>query len=217
MDHRQWLEQHAAERYVLGELAEPERDEFEEHFFSCVECAEEVRAAGRFAANARVVFAEEERKPVVMPRRRFWRPLIAVPWAAALALATVCSYQSFVVIPRLARSAGPQLVPAVTLLPATRGSALSVRARPDAAFIQFQFDVNPTEPFPRYACELRTAAGATVFVREGDAPPPGHPMTLLVPAAALPPGEYVVVVRGVKSPGVTAGPELDRYPIVVEP
>ena len=47
----------AAERYLLGELSDAERDQFEEHFFDCPACAEEVRAGAIFEANARAVFA----------------------------------------------------------------------------------------------------------------------------------------------------------------
>jgi len=42
-----------AERYVLGEMADVERDEYEAHFFSCEACADDVRAAAAFLANAR--------------------------------------------------------------------------------------------------------------------------------------------------------------------
>ena len=46
MDHRQAVETLALERYLLGEMADQERDAFEEHFFSCAECTEEARAGG---------------------------------------------------------------------------------------------------------------------------------------------------------------------------
>ncbi|PYU53470.1 MAG: hypothetical protein DMG48_01380 [Acidobacteria bacterium] len=48
MDHNEALRLHAVEKYVLGELPPSLRDEFEQHFFECQECALDVRAA---AAN----------------------------------------------------------------------------------------------------------------------------------------------------------------------
>ena len=42
-----------AERYLLGEMTDVERDEYEAHFFSCEACADDVRAAAAFLANAR--------------------------------------------------------------------------------------------------------------------------------------------------------------------
>jgi anti-sigma factor RsiW len=57
MDHNEALQLQAAEKYVLGELSQPLRDEFEEHFFECQECALDVKAAAGFADNASRVLA----------------------------------------------------------------------------------------------------------------------------------------------------------------
>ena len=56
MDHNEALRQQAAEKYVLGELPPTLRDEFEEHFFECQECALDVTAAAGFVDNARAVW-----------------------------------------------------------------------------------------------------------------------------------------------------------------
>jgi Putative zinc-finger len=55
MDHIEALRLQAAEKYVLGDLPQLLRDEFEEHFFECQECALDVKAAAGFVDNARVV------------------------------------------------------------------------------------------------------------------------------------------------------------------
>jgi len=39
MDHDTSIKTMAAERYLLEELSSSERDEFELHFFECLECA----------------------------------------------------------------------------------------------------------------------------------------------------------------------------------
>src|SRR5437899_1549015 len=44
MDHNEALQLQAAGKYVLGKLSPPLRDEFEEHFFDCQECARHVQA-----------------------------------------------------------------------------------------------------------------------------------------------------------------------------
>jgi putative zinc finger protein len=218
MDHREWADRKAAEGYVLDELSEVERDEFEDHFFGCEECAEEVRAAARFAANATAVFREDAEKVVPMPRPRPERPRNAgwqwaVAWAAAVAFAALSAYQSLVIIPRLSR---PQVVAAITLLPATRGGEAAARAGKGAPFALLRFDINAGESFARYLCELRDASGAVVFSTEADPPAPGEPMTLLAPASKLAPGgHYALVLRGMKQPG-EAGAEVDRYPFVFE-
>ncbi len=56
MDHNEALQLQAAGKYVLGELPSPLRDQFEEHFFECQECALDVKAAAEFVDNARHVW-----------------------------------------------------------------------------------------------------------------------------------------------------------------
>ncbi len=50
---------HAAEKYVLGEMTGDLREQFEEHYFDCLECALDVRTAAAFIAASKEVFAEE--------------------------------------------------------------------------------------------------------------------------------------------------------------
>ncbi len=40
--------QFIAERYLLGELSAEEREKFEEHYFSCQQCADSVMAGATF-------------------------------------------------------------------------------------------------------------------------------------------------------------------------
>jgi len=56
MDHNEALRIQAAEKYVLGELPPPLRDEFEEHYFECEECALDVNAVAGFVDNVRAVW-----------------------------------------------------------------------------------------------------------------------------------------------------------------
>ena len=53
MNHQEALRIQAPERYALGELSSSEVEEFEEHFFTCAECAEDLSIGAIFAANAR--------------------------------------------------------------------------------------------------------------------------------------------------------------------
>src|SRR5690349_23110858 len=110
MNHQQAVTKHAAERYLLEELSPEERAGFEEHYFGCVECADEVRTAFKFADNLKAVGERPIEVAVRSPERplktrAFWqwlRPVFAAPALAVLLLA-VTLYQSFLVIPRLER------------------------------------------------------------------------------------------------------------------
>src|SRR5260370_39875487 len=59
MDHDVVVRLKMTERYLLGELDTDARDEFEEHFFDCPDCALDVRAGALFVEQSKVVLAEK--------------------------------------------------------------------------------------------------------------------------------------------------------------
>ena len=59
MDHDVVVRQHMTERYLLDELEPQARDEFEEHFFDCPDCALDVRSGALFVEQSKVVLAEK--------------------------------------------------------------------------------------------------------------------------------------------------------------
>jgi hypothetical protein len=59
MTHEEAVSTLASERYLLEEMSEPERETFEEHYFSCVECADDVRAAGVMRDGVRAGLMDE--------------------------------------------------------------------------------------------------------------------------------------------------------------
>src|SRR5579864_9494277 len=100
MEHSSAVQTHAVERYLLGEMPQEEREDFEEHYFTCAECAQDVRAAACFQANAREVMRDPERfSAPEQDRRVWWRFPTLVPWAAAFAFMSVVAYQNLVTFP----------------------------------------------------------------------------------------------------------------------
>jgi putative zinc finger protein len=59
VDHQSAVDRKLTEQYVLGELDAREAAEFEEHFFDCPLCADDVRLASRLAANLKAVLRED--------------------------------------------------------------------------------------------------------------------------------------------------------------
>src|SRR5215510_2336919 len=133
MDHRQALANKASERYLLGEMSEPERFAFEEHYFDCEECATDVRTGSLFTQGIRAVGREDAlARPrtvdpaVERPAPRWWSwlsPAALVPSFAAIVLACVVGYQSLVTIPGLSRS---QAVSPLVLRAAARGDEQTI-------------------------------------------------------------------------------------------
>src|SRR5262245_48542972 len=114
MDHLEATALGATERYVLGTLGESEREAFEEHFFDCLECAEDVRAAAALLAGARSLpeapgerLGDIARKRAAAPAQRRRRPVLVRRSLTMLACAvggTAClaaAFQRLVTIPRL--------------------------------------------------------------------------------------------------------------------
>jgi len=59
MDHEEAVRLQAAEKYVLGDLAEELCEAYEEHYFDCQECATDVIATAAFVDGARDIFKKE--------------------------------------------------------------------------------------------------------------------------------------------------------------
>ncbi len=91
MDHDEALQLQAAEKYVLGELPPSQRDEFEEHFFECQECALDVKATAGFVDNVRglpSIFGQTDKyreirarpQVILMPQVRLSSGQLYPPW-----------------------------------------------------------------------------------------------------------------------------------------
>lgn len=76
MDHESAIRTRATEKYLLGELSEEEREQFEEHFFACPACADDIRTGMEFAAGARAVFRDDRNAKPVTPQM----PVHSTPW-----------------------------------------------------------------------------------------------------------------------------------------
>lgn len=60
MDHQAAVDRQLTERYLLDELDSTEMAAFEEHFFECPICAEDVRRATVMLANLKAVLRKED-------------------------------------------------------------------------------------------------------------------------------------------------------------
>src|ERR1700739_2666781 len=100
MDHPEATRLLAVEKYLLDEMPPELRDEFEEHFFGCPECAADLRATEAFLGAAKQELkAAPLRKPAAAEKKSpfgfLWKPVFALPAFALLLL--VIAYQNIVV------------------------------------------------------------------------------------------------------------------------
>ncbi len=138
IDHQQAIKNMMAERYLLGELSENERDAYEAHLFDCQICFAQVKAGTEFVGYLKRVGTEE---PKVVPVAQtswhrflafFSRPLIAPTFAVLfLGFASLGVYQSRVI----QQLKEPQVIVTPTLKEASRGeNAILITARRNSMF-----------------------------------------------------------------------------------
>lgn len=214
MDHREAHSTKAAERYLLGEMSEPERYDFESHYFECDECAGDVRAVHAFAKGVQAVCAEE---PVPMRVRPAPTPKAPrVSWSAwltpalAAALGMVAIYQGFMVIPGLRWQTESRAMAAVPLRAAARGDEQVVEIRRDQPVTLLSLDVNGVEPDAPLRYEM-TGPGGKRIANQTTAPPAGSPLIVyLTNTDVTQPGNWTLTLRDAK------GMEVSQYPFVAQ-
>jgi hypothetical protein len=232
MDHSEAVRLNAAEKYVLGDLHGTIRDEYEEHYFDCAECAADLKATAAFVSLSRIAF--EDRTPVDRaPAEPSWikrfRLAIAVPTFAAAALAIVVAYQSSVTIPSLERSASLSAANAYTQTIQMAATAVRGRGESSAGDTPFvidpkqgssiRFDFTPSEASLRaYVCQLKDPSGRVVLQQAVPVSAVNQAFGLAVPGGVMTSaGKYQVVFLGA-DPATgqpSAGPAVMSFPITI--
>ena len=203
MDHDTAIRIQAAERYVLEEFPPEERTEFEEHFFDCPECAEEVRSATIFAVNAKQALSDERARDTAkwqgarQSRRFGW----ALAVSAVLNLALIAGIG-------LDRNGGvgkkqavePQFYSTIAVARASRGTQSAASLPKGAAFFGVRFDLMPGQQYQSFEYQILDAKGVVRSKRSLAAPAgEASELEMAVPVASLETGEYVLVLRGSQS------------------
>ena len=217
MTHQQALDGLASERYLLDEMTEVERFEFEDHYFDCPECAEDVRLGDMIRQEARragVAMAPNTqmgRPVVVLTSAKWWRrPMVAAPWAVAATLALVVGYQSLVTVPALRDAGGPQSIEPVMLRGATRGAATTVAIAPGQRVVALSADLLTPPPSSSLTYEILDANRSAVSSGKSSVPASGAPLMLLIPVDELRrAGHFTLFVRDSDQKSVLGEYEFD--------
>jgi hypothetical protein len=207
MDHDLVVRQKMTERYLLGELDDREKDEFEEHFFDCPECALDVRAASAFVEQSKTVLAEKPEKadvPVHTPPQAGWlawlRPAFAVPVFALLLM--VIGYQNLVTYPQLKEAVNrPQVLPWRSINIGTRGANTPVIAVPRGGSFLLFVNIPPDSHYSGYIADLYNPEGTLEWSLTIPATAAQDQYPVQVPGANRPAGNYTLAVRGVAPAG----------------
>jgi Putative zinc-finger len=219
MDHHEALRREAVEKYLLDELAPLERDEFEEHFFDCPECAADLKATAAFLDEAkRELRGAPSVKPAARARKplRFgflWRPAVLAP-AFALLLSVIV-YQNVRMVPPAGESARPdrpEVLAAVSLIGAnSRGGVNPSIAIGKNQPILLTLDIPAAERYTSYACTLIAPSGATVWRVPVSAGQARDTVSIRMPAADWKRGDYTLLVQAYTNPTGGEPADIARY------
>jgi hypothetical protein len=221
MDHNLATRLQALARYLLGDLSLPEREDFEEHFFTCRECAEELRTGAMFAANARAVFRDHARRPRPVvpaahpPDSSVWawlRPAFqpALTAAFAIALVAVMVHDRRVISnlrSDVAQSGEESSNPAYVIHASERGSDELITVPKTVLSFNVTFDLPAVDPGDKkvaLVAQIDDSAGKT---RSTIQLPSGEFATVHLPVSKYPAGSYTIILRHA-SPDAK---EVNRY------
>jgi len=210
--HQEAVEMLAASRYLLDDMKDADRQQFEDHFFSCDQCADDLRITAAMLQGAREGFAAPVPSAHVLPMavnvkapvvKSAWYRSPAVPWAVAATFALATAYQSLWVVPSLRQDSLPVALAPVTLRPASRGAEATFP--PATGPVTLAVEINePVQGEVTYI--LSTATGRQIVSGRAAAPAPGTPLLLLMPSWTLVgPMHYILSVHDAGSSGRSLG------------
>lgn len=237
MEHKEAVRLNAAEKYLMGEMPEAQRDEYEEHYFDCPECASELKATVAFMESGKIVARQQELVPaavaepgrgrVARPERGgffawFAQPAFAGAAFAVLLLAIIfAGYQNTVTIPglkhELAQADAISIVNHFSLLAAgARGDGdVAVAVRPNEGFaLDVDFPVMPAAT--GFVAQIHDALGNIRFAQPVSVEQAKSTVSVNVPSGVLPAGKYSVVILAQGTEGGSSSvKEVKRLPFAV--
>jgi Putative zinc-finger len=204
MDHNQAMRSQTCEKYLLGELSPQLREAYEEHYFSCQECALHLRTASQLLGAARQILAAQPAIAAAVAAGPSaggfaWLKLsIAVPTFAALLL--FIGYQNFVTIRHYKQPSSPNILPMYSLIAGnTRGDQGLVFTVAPNQPLGLYVDVPANPSYSTYLLRLQDPSGAVVPLPSLTAAEAQKTQVITFNPARLA-GNYALIISGLANP-----------------
>jgi hypothetical protein len=203
MDHEQAMKNLTAERYLLGELTGNELEAYEEHLFTCSACFEQVSLGAEFIGQLRQSGAQEfvpahAVKPGFVPSllASFRQPAPALAFGLLLCVGGFSVYQNSVI----SRLKGPRPDSPYVLTGIAHGAGDSLQVSRNGN-LSLSVEYAPKGEFVSYNARVLTESGKMKHVLELPSNQPPGMASITVPAEALQPGKYTIIISGRTSDG----------------
>jgi len=205
MDHDEAMRLQAVERYIAHQLSPDEERKFEEHFFDCRQCAEDVNFETTFAANVRAAIQEPvpERRAIAEPRPAGWaeRWRLWLRPSSALAFSLAANFALLVGVAYMELANRPEAAPATItsdfFAPGpTHGAADEIHDLPAGSSYYIVRFLTASRAVSSYSYEVLDSSGRRQS--SGILPAPSgqdDSLCLQLPVRRLRPGLFTLVVR----------------------
>lgn len=192
-----------AERYLLGELDAAEREAYEEHLFSCDACFEQVKVGTEFVSHLRHIGTQDPQIPLAPG---FMSHLIA----SARQPLTITMFGFLVFIGGFAvhqrseishlKEPRPEIRSVLTGIAHGSGETHVIKIPRNSA-LSLNVEYAPKGEFISYQAQILSSSGKALHAVALPETQVGTTASIAVPADALKPAQYSVVVFGRRSDG----------------
>jgi hypothetical protein len=196
---------------LLDEFDPEQKDQFEEHFFVCPDCAKDVSAATMLIEQMKEIEPvawEAQGISVPVPHHAhiasgasfgWFSPALAAPVFAALLL--LAGYQNLVQLPRLRR---PHVLPTIAINLSTLAGERQVISVPDGGGFLLNVIIPPKKRFPTYRVALYNPQGKMESIPLPTAATDDF-WAIQIPEGSRESGNYSLIVYGTPA----GGPETE--------
>jgi Putative zinc-finger len=218
MDHDNAIRLMAAEGFLLDDLTPDVRQDFEEHLFSCPECALDLKTGAAFVQQVKVVLPDLETRsvavPVVLPpRKSLFGWMLPAFSLATVALLFVVAYQAFAAYSKLERMAArvdiPQILPSTSLVSARDTGVPQITAKHNGSALVF-LDIPAEHVFPSYLAEFYDPTGKLLWSLPIAGDMAKDTVCIQIPPSPAGSGLYKLVLYG-RNSAPNGQTEIRRY------
>src|ERR1051326_3081600 len=203
INHDEAVKDLMAERYLLGKLNAADREAYELHLFSCNACFEQVKVGTEFVTHLRHIGTEDPKAPLApgfmgrfMANAR--QPIPVTMFGLLLMVGGFAIHQNS----EISYLKEPRVEVRSTLTGIAHGSSdITPVNVPRNSALSLNVDYTPKGEFISYRVQVLSNSGKVLHTVALPETQVGTTASIVLPADALRPGEYSIVVFGRRSDG----------------